>query len=419
MSPSSRRTFLGHLGAAAVVPLIGAGVPRPNEADPSAAAQADAGPYDLLIAGGHVIDAAQHLSARRDVAVAGGVVVKVAEGIARGSARQVVDATGKIVAPGLIDMHGHVFDQFLPVSIEADLVGLPAGVTTIVDAGSAGAFTFPAFRKYVIEHERTRVYALLNISAIGLVVLNELYIDPKLIDPKAAIKTIEDNRPLILGIKVRINGRDNEVDHDVDALGKARIASDATGVPIMMHWTNEPRLLSILKHGDVLTHPFNPPRAGPNCLGPDGKVLPQILELKDRGIRTDFAHGSHLDWTIAEKAAAQGWFPDTISTDIHRAHVKPNGIVIDLVTTMSKFLYLGLPVAQAIEKVTAAPAQSLKFPDRIGTLAAGSVADISILTIEQGSFELADSARQTRTGSQRIVPFATVKGGRLVAPASA
>jgi dihydroorotase len=419
MPQSSRRAFFGQLGAAAVAPLIGAAVPRAGTDSSRAARQSESSSYDLLVVGGHVIDPAQQLSAQRDVAVSGGVVAKVAEGIARSSARQVVDATGKIVAPGLIDMHGHVFDQFLPVSIEADLVGLPAGVTTIVDAGSAGAFTFPAFRRYVIEHERTRVYALMNISAIGLDVLNELYIDPKLIDPKAAIKTIEDNRPLILGIKVRINGRDNEVDHDVDALTKARIVSDATGLPIMMHWTNEPRLLSILKQGDVLTHPFNPVRAGPNCLGPDGKVLPQILELKGRGIRTDFAHGGHLDWTVAEKAAAQGWFPDTISTDIHRAHVKPNGVVIDLVTTMSKFLYLGLPVEQAIEKVTAAPARSLKFPDRIGTLGVGSVADLSILTVEQGRFEFADSTRQPRTGTQRIVPFATVKGGQLVAPASA
>ena len=417
MGDSTRRTFLRQLGAAAVVPAIGP-LPGPSagrhRAHALMATAQAGGPYDLLIAGGRVVDASQNIAAVRDVACANGRIAEVAANIPKNRARRVFDSTGMIVTPGLIDMHGHVYDQAITISIDPDIVGLPKGVTTIVDAGSAGAGTFAGFRKYVIERARTRVYALLNISTIGLVVANELYLDPKMIDAQAAIRSIQANRDVILGIKVRINGRDDEVAHDVDVLKKAREASDATGVPIMMHWTNEPRLLTLLGKGDILTHPFNPPRAGPSCLGADGRVLPQILELKERGIFTDFSHGGHLLWETAEKAAAQGWYPDTISTDIHRAHVAPDGVVIDLVTTLSKFLYLGLSVEQAIRKVTGEPARILRFPEKIGTLQAGAIADVSILNVEQENVEFFDSTREKRVGHQRIVPVATVKGGNLI-----
>ena len=417
MSKTGRRNFLKQLGATAVV------FPRLASTELRGMAQAagqGAGPYDLLITGGRVIDLTQRLSAVRDVAITGGRIARVDTSIPPQQARQVFDARGKLVTPGLIDIHGHVYDSAITISIDPDVIGIPHGVTTIVDGGSAGAGTFAGFRKYVIERAQTRVYALLNISTIGLVVTNELYLDPRMIDAKAAITTIEQNRSLILGIKVRINGRHDELAHDIEVVKKAREASDATGVPIMMHWTNEPDLLAILKKGDVLTHPFNPPSPNSsNLVGGEGQtILPQILALKDRGIWTDFSHGGHLAWNIAEAAAKQGWFPDTISTDIHRAHVPPNGVVIDLVTTMSKFLYLGLPIEQAIEKVTAAPAKILAFPEKIGSLQPGSVADVSVLDVASGEFELFDSRREKRIGRQKIVPVATVKGGKLIKAAS-
>jgi dihydroorotase len=374
-----------------------------------------ADPYDLVITGGRVFDAARGVDGVMDVAVRGDAIAATGTGLAAG-AKRTVDARGAIVTPGLIDIHGHVYDDGIPTSIDPDLVGIPRGVATIVDAGSSGAFTFPGFRKYVIARAKTRVRALINISSIGLVVQNEMYIDPKLIDGKATTKMIQDNPGLILGIKVRINGRDEEVDHDVGVLAVARQVSDTTGVPIMMHWSNHPRLLGMLKKGDILTHPYNPPRSGPNLLGADGKVLPQILDLKSRGIYTDFAHGNHLLWETAEKAAASGWFPDTISTDIHRAHAAPNGNVIDLVTTLSKFLYLGMPLERVLEAVTAQPARELKFGEKIGTLEPGAVADISVLRIENASFELRDSTRQTRTVKQRVVPTAVVRAGVLSQP---
>src|SRR5579872_878726 len=172
-----RRQFLQRIGMAAAMPVLSI----PGRAEQSAT-------YDVLVAGGRVIDPAQNLDSRLDVAISAGKIAQVAPGIPKNQAKQVVDADGLIVTPGLIDMHGHVFDSFVNVSIDADSVCLPRGVTTVVDCGSSGASTFPGFRKFIVARAKTRVYALLNISKIGLTVTNELYLDPSLIDPKAAIE---------------------------------------------------------------------------------------------------------------------------------------------------------------------------------------------------------------------------------------
>jgi dihydroorotase len=267
-----------------------------------------------------------------------------------------------------------------------------------------------------MEHAQTSVYALLNMATIGLVVSNETYIDPKLIDSKTATDIILKNRDRILGIKVRIEGNHNELAHDIDVVKKARAVSDATGVPIVLHWTNEKDLLSLLKRGDLMTHPLTPPNPeSSNLFGVDDpRIPPQILELKDRGIRVDFGHGAHLSWELAERAAAQNWYPDALSTGLHRGHAAPNGLVIDLETTMTKFMYLGLSVDQVVERVTTNPASMYKFPEKIGTLQEGSVADVSVLQLSDGSFDLFDAKRQKRTGRQKVSSVATIKGGKVI-----
>ncbi len=401
VAAGSRRQFLTHVaGSLAVLPIAVQGVAQP----PS---------YDLLIKGGRLIDPAQKVSAPRDVAIAGGMVARVDQDIPRAQAKQVLDAAGKVVTPGWIDMHVHVFDGVALASIDADAIGIRTGVTTLVDAGSAGANTFPGFRKHCIERAQTPVFALLNIASIGFIVINESYIDPKLIDPDAAIRVISQNRDRIVGIKVRIDGRDETADQDVEILRRGRVASDATGVPILMHWSRDPRLVSMLKAGDVITHPFNPPRAGPDLFGKDGAIMPQYLELPKRGIMTDFAHGGHLLWATAEKAAGQGWYPDLISTDLHRGHIAPNGNVIDFATTMAKFLYLGMTVDQVVERVTANPARALKLGRGVGTLTVGSPADATIFEVRDQPVELLDSTKDKRTGRQAIVHVATVKNGKI------
>ena len=403
MRNASRREFLGSVGAAALaLPAAACMRPAPEPA------------YDLLIAGGRVIDPAQGLAAVRDVAIAGGRVAELAADIPPQQARRAIDARGRVVTPGLIDLHGHVYDDGITISVDPDLVGVACGVTTIVDGGSTGATTFAGFRKYVIERAETSVYALLNIASIGLVVTNELFLDPAIVDPEAAVRVIEANRDRILGVKVRVRGWREGLPDDLEALRRAREAADAVQLPLMMHWSNEPELLDLLRPGDIMTHPFNPPRAGPSLLDEAGRVLPQIRELAERGVVTDFAHGGHLQWDIAERAAADGWFPDILSTDIHRRHMAPDGVVVDLVTMLAKFMHLGLSVEQVIDRVTARPAAALEFPEEIGTLRPGAVADVTVLDLTDEPIEMVDTNGDVRTGARRLTPVATVKAGALV-----
>jgi len=426
MGQTGRRQFLQGLGAAAMLSPLGSmafgqsaqggrGGAQAGRGAPPAGRGGPEPQFDLIIKGGKVIDPAQKISAVMDVAIKGDKIATVAANIPASEARGLYEAGGKIVTAGLIDSHGHVYDGGTPVSIEADVVGIAKGTTTIVDAGSAGASTFPGFRKYVIERAHTRVYALVNIGMNGCC-NNEIYGDPGLVDARAATDTIEQNRPYVLGVKVRINGKHDEVAHDVEVLKKARQAADATNTIIMMHWSNEPDLINLLKPGDILTHPWNPPSPNSSNLmgGEPGKILPIILTLKDRGIWTDFSHGGHLGWPVAEASAKLGWFPDTISTDIHRGHVPPNGIVYDLATTMSKFLYLGLSVDQAVQKVTEAPKKMYRFPEKIGSLEPGSMADVTVSEVRTGDFDLYDSRREKRVGHQKFVPIATVKSGQFM-----
>ncbi len=265
-----------------------------------------------------------------------------------------------------------------------------------------------------MESARTRIYALLNISSIGLIVTNEIYSDPALINARTAIQTIEANRDRLLGVKIRINGKHGDLAHDMEVLKVAREVADATGLRVMMHWTTEPDLLSLLKAGDILTHPFNPPSdRQSNVFGGDGTqaetVLPQITALTDRGIFTDGQLATtHHSWAVSEKAAELGRWPDSISTDISRT---PDGQPASVRVPMSEFLHLGMPLEQVIAGVTSTPARILNPPEKVGTLEPGVTADVAVLELEHGSFDDNDGARQMRTLTQRFVAAATIKGG--------
>jgi dihydroorotase len=417
MSRSSRRAFLGTLGAASVaLPQLRSTVFR-DSAELAAAAPAAgqaAGSYDLLIKGGRVIDASQKLAAERDVAIAGGNIAAVAANIPATQARTVFDASGKLVTPGLINVHAHLYRYGNTITVDPDGVGFPAGVTTAIDAGSAGANTFLGFRKFIIDQSPLRIYAMLNISIIGNYG-NELYLNMSLINPKAAVRVINEHRDRIMAIKVRINGLHDELAHDLEVLKKAREAADEVGLPIMMHWSNEPDLLALLKRGDILTHPFAPPSPRmPNMFGgKPGAILPQILELKDRGILTDAQLGSsHHLWDNSQKAISDGWYPDLISTDIGaQTPQTPNGQLLPWV--MTQFLHLGVSVEKVIEMVTLTPTKVFKFPEKIGTLEPGVGADVTVIDLQQGNFELIDQQNNKRTARQKFVPVATVRGGTL------
>lgn len=374
--------------------------------------------FDLLVKGGKVVDPSQQLSANRDIGIRGGKIAEVAEGIAESQARQVLEARGKIVTPGLIDVHVHVYDGVAPLGIPADPTCIAKGVTTVVDAGSAGAHTFPGFRRHVINVVDTRVFALLNISVVGQSTLSQDNPYGELLNlgyanPKLAIRTIEQNRDVILGVKVRLS-RSIAGDHDLQALKLAKEAAEAVRLPLMIHigdtHTPLPVILSMLTKGDVVTHSFRGGEGG--ILDDRGKVLPEVRSAMARGVHLDVGHGAgSFSFGTAEKALKESVVPGTISSDVHQFNV--NGPVFDLATTLSKFLHLGLTLDEVIQRASTNPANLFGFPKGLGTLSVGAAADVALFSLLEGDFQFEDSLKQTRLGHRKLVPVATVRAGRI------
>jgi dihydroorotase len=372
--------------------------------------------YDLLISGGNLIDVAQEIDARRDVSFSGGKVAAVAERIDPAEAAETIDAAGKMVVPGLVDAHVHVYEGVSHYGINADQTCLAHGATTVVDAGSAGAETFAGFRKYVIEASETRILAHVNISSMGMISrdIGELD-DLKWASVPKALQAIEANRDVVLGVKVRLT-RTSLVGHDagLKPLYLAREAADAAGLPIMVHpqdsWAESlDDVLAVMRGGDVMTHMYHGMRHG--ILDEDGRIRKSVREARDRGVIFDVGHGEgSFDWEICEQALAQGFPPTTISSDLHKYNV--NGPVYDLVTTMSKFLMLGMPLHDALAKVTSVPAGVVGMEGRIGSLAPGAEGDAVVLEMEEGDFAFQDSRRITRSGRARLAVREVVKAGR-------
>jgi dihydroorotase len=372
--------------------------------------------YDLLITGGTVIDPAAGISGRKDVAFTNGKVAIIAGSISPSEAIESIDAAGKLVTPGLIDAHVHVFDGVSHFGIEPDSTCLAHGATTVVDAGSAGADTFNGFRKYVIEASETRIYAHMNISSMGMISLEVGELDDiKWASVPKALAAIERHRDLVLGVKVRLT-RNAIVGRDagLKPLYLAREAADAAGLPIMVHpqdsWAESlDDVLAVMRKGDMMTHMYHGERHG--IIGEDGRIRTAVRAARDRGVIFDVGHGGgSFTWNVCEAALAQEFPPTTISSDLHTYNV--NGPVFDLVTTVSKFLHLGMPLGDAIERVTAVPAQFIGREDDLGTLKPGAEGDAVVLEQREGSFDLVDCAGVTRNASMKLIPTAVVKAGR-------
>ena len=373
--------------------------------------------YDLLIKGGILIDPAQNIHAKKDVAFSNGVVAEVGDDLSKTDALEVLDASGGLVTPGMIDLHVHVFYGVSHYGIEPDPTCLAKGATTVVDAGSAGADIFPGFRKYVIDVSETRIFAQINISSQGMLTqeIGEFEI-PEYADVDKACAMIEKHRDVILGVKVRLTKHSIVSERSgMIPLHHAREAANAAGLPIMVHpqaaWCDSiDDILAVMGERDIVTHCFHGSECG--ILDDDRKVRRSVHEAMERGVVFDVGHGAgSFSWDTVETAMGQGVAPQTISSDLHIYNV--NGPVYDLANVVTKFLHLGMPLDDAIAKVTSVPAEIILMSDKIGTLAPGAWGDAIISELREGEFQLVDSHGETRIGRQNFVPVTVVKGGQV------
>lgn len=370
--------------------------------------------YDLLITGGRVIDPSQSIDSHKDVAITAGRVVELADHISPSLAANQVDAAGCIVTPGLIDLHTHGYWGVSHYGIDLDRYSLARGVTTSLDVGSAGAQTWLGLRHFIIEKAKSRIYAYLNISMVGMIAQpvaeNE---DLRYLDPVFAARIVAENRDLILGIKVRAS-RYTVGDHKLEPVTLAAEAARAAGVPMMVHIGDTPtpldNILALMRSGDTLTHCFHgKPR---RVLDDNGIVLPAVWDAVERGVNLDVGHGQRsFTFDTAERAMGQGLLPTVISSDIHTYSVPtPAG---DLVTVMSRFLALGMPLLDVIHRVTATPAKVLGLADRLGTLRPGAEGNVTVLKLVEGEYTYHDCVGGERKGVHRLQPISVVRAGTV------
>lgn len=362
-------------------------------------------PYDLLFAGGEVIDAGGGHTGRLDVAVAGGRIAAVGADLPR-EARRVIDVSGRLVTPGLVDLHTHVYPGAGYWGIDPDPIAWYSGVTTWVDAGSAGAYTIDGLRAWARGRE-VRVAVLLNIAGQGLAARTGEGRDLADCDVDLAIDTVLGNRDLVRGIKVRIDSETVGA-NGVEPLRRGIAVGDACGVPVMVHIGTTPpaldEVMALLRPGDIVTH------CASGIAAPLG---PAVHAAHERGVLFDLGHGSGgFAFDVLEKQVAAGLRPYSISTDLHARSLY--GPAFDLPTTMAKLLAVGLPLADVVAAATVRPARALGLA--AGTLAPSAPADIAVFRVEDGPFEVADAHRQTRLAPQRLVNEATYVSGRLLSP---
>jgi len=391
--------------------------------------------FDLLLTGGQVVDPGAGLVGRLDVGVRRGRIIAVEEGLAATEAAQVVPIDGEYLLPGLIDLHAHVYAGVGYFGIDADSVAWRSGVTTWVDAGSSGAFTFPGFRDFIIDRATARILAFIAISYMGMPGLNyDEYANIATCDVDVLRRVVDANRDVIVGIKVRMGtGRSGE--HGLEPLRRARRAADDLNIPIMTHIATAPppitEILPFLKGGDIVTHALT--GQSERLVDDGGNVLEAALAARARGVIFDVGHGSgSFSWQSAEAAASAGFWPDVISTDLHQVSLPgPNLLeplkqeIVARVTgdgtprftlpmAMSKFLHLGLSLQAVVAATTMRPARILALDGEIGTLRPGARADLATFVIDEGAFELRDIHGAVRTADRMLRNTRTFKDGRLM-----
>jgi dihydroorotase len=416
MSALSRRDFLAHASSLA----LAAGT-----AGAIGSASAAIGPddtFDLLIKGGDVLDPSQSLRGKRDIGIRYGVVQALEADIPAARAQRVLDASGKLVTPGLVDLHTHVYPYGSAIGIPADELVAHQCTTTCVSAGDAGANNFAAFRRHIAAQTRTRLYAFVHIANMGLTPfpVAELYnIDYAQVD--ACARTVAENADMAIGVKVRMS--ENVIaKNGIEPLKRAILACEKSGTParMMVHIggveTSDlmSQILDLLRPGDILTHAYS---GAPNMSGAftnivqNGKLLPAALAAKQRGVIFDVGHGGgSFDYTVAEIAIPQGCGPDTISSDIHVFSGNTPGMPY-LTWVMSKFLGLGFTLEQVVTMATVNPAKIINRLPKMGTLQIGAPGDVSIMELVEGPVSFVDTRNNKREGHAYLKPVQTVTAG--------
>ncbi|MEM3744882.1 MAG: amidohydrolase/deacetylase family metallohydrolase [Candidatus Bathyarchaeia archaeon] len=372
--------------------------------------------YDIVIKNGLVVDPSQGIKEVMDVAILDGKIADLRRGINSTGARHVIDASGLIVAPGLIDLHVHCCYGIAHIAVNPDLACLAKGSTTVVDAGSTGELNFIGFKKYVIRSAETRIYALINIESQGMIEFsrpNQKWPslitgrDEMFINVDGTVEEIKRNRNIIIGIKW--------AHHGIKGVELAREAADRAQCLLMAENHLQPETLKYMKKGDVITHLYHGLKMGQHdgLLDADGNVQPEFFDAVKRGVVLDVGHGAtSFKWSVARRGIEQGIKPDTISTDLHSGSY--NGPAYDLPTVMSKFLHLGLSLEEVINATTAKPAEVIGKKDVLGTLKIGACGDVTILKLEEGRFPLEDTSGEWEICKQRLRTVKVIKDGRIV-----
>jgi dihydroorotase len=370
--------------------------------------------FDLVITGGTVIDPGHGVHQRMDVGIRAGVIAELGPDLSGRESCQYIDATDLLVTPGLVDIHTHLYAGVSHYGVDPDETCLARGVTTAVDAGSSGAQTLAGFRRYIIDRVETNVLAFLNLSVLGMItpLVGELE-DLRYADASAAVTAATENSDVIVGLKVRVDGK-VVGESALPALRIGRLVADQLALPMMIHilGVNDPlpEILALLSRGDVVTHCFHGGWNG--ILTGEGRLVEGVREAAERGVLFDVGHGAgSFAFSVAQRAMDQGVVPDTISSDLHTYNV--HGPVFDLVTTLSKMMHLGLTVEEVLARATSRAAAAIgRFPS-VGSLAVGTVADVAVLQLQEGAFRFVDSTERSISGRMRLDPRYVIRGGHL------
>ena len=376
-------------------------------------------PFDLVITGGRVLDPGRNMDALLDVAVSDGRIAALRNGVDSAEATRTIDAKGRLVVPGLIDAHTHLFEHGLDSGVDPDLAGVRSGVTTVLDAGSCGSATYEGFHQLVAPRVQTRVFSMLHLARTGLATFPSTpeIRDSSDVDFEATVAMVERHRGQILGIKVRAVG-DAVRTMGVELIKLAQRAAAESGTGIMVHigdpvFRVEPaltqQLLPLLKPGDIVSHLYT--GAPGKVLDSRNRVLPELLEARDKGVVFDIGHGRfNMNFEVAQRLLDQGVNPFTISTDMTLQGRE--GIVKCMTHTMNEFLALGYSLTDVIRMSTYNPARVVGQQQELGTLAEGTAADVTILEEVAGDWSYLDSQGQTLRGATALRPVLCFKDGR-------